>query len=269
VKLMENLNIGILSKRKTMLAGKLNDCLEKKGNIVSIYTLENLVIDESLLNHDFYILKSKSLFFLYAGFFLEANNKIVIPKPQISFIQKNRIQSHFLMKKIGLFTPDIYLGTKDTFRNQIDESDFPFILKPIMGSGSKGVKVIKSSEDIPENGNKILYMEKFIKGVHYNVYFIDNNICTLIKPPLAHEHVNMKKIETPNDIEDLITKWRNYFNGELLFGHLDIVREESSNKLFVVDPGSFPEFTNWKCSIPPVETICNLIINKYREIKII
>lgn len=264
---MEKLNIGILSKRKTMLAGKLNNCLENKGYNVSLYTLENLIINETLLNHDFYILKSKSLFFLYAGFFLEANNKIVIPKPQISFIQKNRIHSHFLMKKVGLLSPDIYLGTIDTLRNQLDEQDFPFILKPIMGSGSKGVKVIKSFNDLQTNNNKIFYLERFINGIHYNVYFIGNNICTLIKPPLAHEHVIMKKIETPNDIKDLIYKWKNYFNGDLLFGHLDIVREGTSNKLYVVDPGSFPEFTNWKCIIPPVESICDLIIDKYRKLK--
>ena len=262
---MENVKIGILSKRKTMLTGRLKVCLENKGYSVSIYTLENLVINETLLKQDFYILKSKSLFFLYAGFFLEANNKIVIPSPQISFVQKNRIHSHFLMKKVGLLTPDIYLGTADTFKNQLDVGDFPFILKPIMGSGSKGVRVIKSYIDLQSKENSILYLEKFIKGIHYNVYFIDNNICTLIKPPLAHEHVDMKKVETPNDIKGLIYKWRKYFNGDLLFGHLDIVREESSNKLYIVDPGSFPEFSNWKCSINPAETICNLIIDKYSQ----
>jgi hypothetical protein len=261
------MNIGILSKRKTMMAAKLKACLENKGFTVSIYTLENLVINETLLNHDFYILKSKSLFFLYAGFFLEANNIPVIPKPQISFMQKNRIHSHHLMKKIGLITPEIYLGTAETFRNQLDLHDFPFILKPIMGSGSKGVKVIKTYEDLNSQNNTILYLEKYIKGVHYNVYFIDNEICTLIKPPLAHEHVEMKKIETPSDVRDLITKWRNSFKGDLLFGHLDIVREESSDKLYVVDPGSFPEFTNWKCSISPVESICNLILNKFKKLK--
>jgi hypothetical protein len=248
-----------------MFAGKLKKCLERKGFEVSIYTLENLVINKTLLNHDFYILKSKSLFFLYAGFFLEANNKIVLPNPQVSFIQKNRIHSHFLMKQIGILTPDIYLGTADTFKNQLDVKDFPFILKPIMGSGSKGIRVIKSLKGLQSKKKTILYIEKFIKGIHYNTYFIDNNICTLIKPPLAHEHVNMKKIETPNDIRDLINKWRSYFNGDLLFGHLDIVREEFSNKLYSVDAGSFPEFSQWKCSIPPVECICNLIIDKYRQ----
>ena len=261
------MNIGILSKRKTMLAGKLKKCLENKGFDVSIYTLDNLVINDTLLNHDFYILKSKSLFFLYAGYFLEANNKIVIPNPHISFMQKNRIQSHFLLRRIGLLTPDIYLGTPETFNNQFDLKDYPMILKPIMGSGSKGVRIINSNEDLNSESNVILYLEKYIKGIHYNAYFIDNEICTLIKPPLAHEHVDMKKIRTPDDIRELINKWRNYFAGDLLFGHLDIVREESSNNLYIVDPGSFPEFTNWKCSNSPSESICNLIINKFKKIK--
>ena len=52
-----------------------------------------------------------------------------------------------------------------------------------------------------------------------------------------------------------------------MFGHLDIVREESNNKLYVVDPGSFPEFSNWKCSISPVESICKLILEKYENLK--
>jgi hypothetical protein len=170
------------------------------------------------------------------------------------------------MKRIGLITPDIFLGTADTFKNQLDLKDFPFILKPIMGSGSKGIRIIRSYKDLTSENNSILYLERYIEGIHYNVYFIDNEICTLIKPPLSDEHVDMKKIETPDDIRDVIKKWKDYFNGDLLFGHLDIVREEASNKLYVVDPGSFPEFTNWKCKISPVESICNLIINKYEKL---
>ena len=78
----------------------------------------------------------------------------------------------------------------------------------------------------------------------------------------------MEKIETPDDIRDIITKWSNYFDGDLLFGHLDIVREKSSNKLFTVDVGSFPQFVNWQIkNIPAVETICNLIIKKYEKMK--
>ena len=93
------MNIGILSKRTTMFTGKLKDCLENKGFDISIYTLDNLAINQNLLKHDFFILKSKNLFFLYAGYFLEANSIPVIPKPEISFMQKHRVHSNLLMKK--------------------------------------------------------------------------------------------------------------------------------------------------------------------------
>ncbi|MFX0082308.1 MAG: ATP-grasp domain-containing protein [Candidatus Hodarchaeota archaeon] len=248
-----------------MFTGKLRNYLESRGFAVTIYTLENLIINENLLNNDFYILKSKNLFFLYAGYYLEANNIQVIPKPEVSFIQKNRIHSNFLMKKIGILTPEIYLGTVDTFRNEL--SEYPYILKPIMGSGSKGVKIIRSIEDLEIDNDKILYLEKYIKGVHYNIYFIGDKICTLIKPPLSDEHVDMKKIDTPNDIQEIINKWKAHFNGDVLFGHLDIVREDLTNKLYVVDPGSFPEFTNWKCDGSPVEKVCNIILDQIEVIR--
>lgn len=261
------MKIGILSKRTTMFTSRIKSYLENKGFNVSIYTLENLVINESLFNNDFYILKSKNLFFLYSGYFLEANNIPVIPKPEVSFVQKNRIHSHFIMRRIGLHTPKVYMGTVDTFNQKLNSNDFPLIMKPIMGSGSKGVKKIDTIQDIRAENNKILYIEKYIDGIHYNVYFIGNEICTLVKPPLSNEHVDMEKIDTPSDIKNLIKRWRDFFKGDAMFGHLDVVREDETNKLYVVDPGSFPEFTNWKCDTSPVEKICDLILNHYKKIK--
>jgi hypothetical protein len=57
------MKIGILSKRTTMLTGKMKQYYENKGINVVIYTLDNLNINESLFSNDFYILKSKNLFF--------------------------------------------------------------------------------------------------------------------------------------------------------------------------------------------------------------
>jgi glutathione synthase/RimK-type ligase-like ATP-grasp enzyme len=261
------MNIGILSKRTTMLAGKMKQYYEKKGFNVVIYTLENLTINETLFSNEFYILKSKNLFFLYAGFFLDANDIPVIPNPQITFMQKNRIHSHFLIEKAGLLTPKFYYGRTENLIDQLEVKCFPLILKPVIGSGSRGVKLITSVQELKNEGDKILYLENFIKGIHYNVYFIDDRICTLIKPPLSNEHVEMEKINTPKDIEELIKKWRSVIAASNLFGHLDIVRDETSKDLYVVDPGSFPEFTNWKCSTSPVEKICNLILHQVEKLK--
>ena len=53
----------------------------------------------------------------------------------------------------------------------------------------------------------------------------------------------------------------------LLFGHLDLVRENKTNKLYVVDAGTFPEFSNWKHEIDPVSRVGDLILRKYQEIR--
>lgn len=250
-----------------MLTGKIKEYYETNGYNVTIYTLENLIINEILFKNDFYILKSKSLFFLYAGFFLNENDIPVIPNPYFSFLQKNRLQSHFLIQKAGLLAPIMYYGTPEMLIEQLESDIFPLILKPVVGSGSRGVKIISSFQDLKREDKKILYLEKFINGIHYTVYFIGEQICTLIKPPLSDEHVKMEKIKTPKDIKDIIKKWKLVLGVNQLFGHLDIVRSESDNELFVVDPGSFPEFSNWKCGNSTVKKICDLILNQVEKIK--
>jgi len=245
-----------------MLAGKIKEFLESQGHNVEIFTLSNLIINESLLNKDFYILKSKSIFFLLAGFFLEANNIPVIPNANISYKHRYRIEAHYLIQKAKLKAPRLYFGTKAAIMDKLNESDFPLIQKPLMGSGSKGVKLIESFDDLENKNNSYIYMEQYINGDHYLVYFINDEICVLEKPPLSHEHADMSRIKTPEDIRKTIIKWKNTHN--LLFGHLDIVRETGTNRLFIVDPGSFPEFSNWKGNNSVIK-ICNLILNEYRK----
>jgi glutathione synthase/RimK-type ligase-like ATP-grasp enzyme len=259
------MKLGILSKREIMFTGKMKNFFEKNmGYKVKIYTLKNLCINESLFENDFYILKSKSLFFIYAANYIKANGIPIFPDPDISYKLKNRIEAHYLLKKAGLKVPHFFLGTPDTLKNQLNTNDFPLILKTIMGSGSRGIRLIDSKMELNSGSDEILYLEKFINGEHYNVYFIGDDICTSIKPPLVNEHANMEHIQTPDDIKDIIHKWKRYFKGNILFGHLDIVREESSNDLYIVDPGSFPEFSNWKCPTDPVKRISNLIIEQIR-----
>jgi len=222
------MKIGILSKRTTMFTGKMKDFFENLGNSVKIYTAENLCVNNSLFENDFYIMKSKQLNFLYAGYYLVENNIVVIPNPEISRKHKDRLEAHFLIKNANLFYPQIYLGTLEALQNNLKETDFPLITKPLMGSGSKGVKIINSFKDLNSLKNDVIYLEQFINGTHYIVYFISDEICSLEKLPLKNEHSKMKKINTTKDIEEVVIKWKTKYN--LLFGHLDIVREEKTNK---------------------------------------
>jgi len=260
------MNIGILSKRTGYLAGKLKDFYESSGHCVKIYTKENLCIDKSLFENDFYILKSKQLIpFIHAGYYLEANNIPVIPGPDISYKNKNRLMAYLLIKNIGLLYPQWFYGTRNTILENLSENDFPLIVKPIIGSGSKGVKIIKSINDIEAIDSQMLYFERFLEGTHYTVYFIDEEICVMEKIPLKNEHSEMNRSNTTKEMRKLINKWKSSY--KLLFGHLDIVKEKYSEKLYIVDAGSFPVFTNWKCGGDYVSKIGNLILDEYKKLK--
>jgi len=259
------MKIGILSKRKGHFAGEIQKYLEIKGHKVKIFTANNLIVNEMLLNSDLYILKSKHLLYLYAGYFLEANKIQVIPNTNVSYVHKNRVESYFSMKKLGFLCPKIFMGTFKTLKSQLQESNFPLISKPMYGSGSKGVVVYNSLQDFNVPTENFLYLENFIKGTHYLAYFIENEICICKKRPLSNEHQETELIESDKEIENYLIKWKEKYN--LLFGHLDLVRETNTNKLYVVDAGTFPEFSNWKRDSDPTSKICDLILKQYRVSK--
>jgi hypothetical protein len=193
-------------------------------------------------------------------------NKVpVLPDPIISYIHKHRIESYFSINSCGLNTPQIYLGTSRCLEKQLNPSIYPLILKPLMSSGSKGIKLIKKASNFTENENKVLYLEKYIEGTHYLAYFIGKDICVGEKQPLANEHSEIKHIKPEKDMTDAIKIWRDKYN--LLFGHLDMIREKSSGNLIVVDPGTFPEFSNWKLGEDLAHSICSLLLDRYKDMR--
>ena len=194
---------------------------------------------------------------------MKDNNIPVFPDPELTYKHKNRIEAHFLIKKAGLLCPDYIYGSLETLKAQLKIGDYPLIVKPIMGSGSRGVKKINNIGDLEVKKNTILYLEKYIKGTHYLVYFMGEDICTLEKPPLSNEHVEMREVPSTIEIGEVIEQWKNYYN--LIIGHLDIVIEASTKNIYVVDPGTFPEFSNWKHDKELAPKICKLILEKFKN----
>ncbi len=150
------MKIGILAKRTIMMARDIKENLEERGHDVTIYTAKNLAINESLFENDYYILKSKKLFYLYAAFFLEAHGVPVYPHPGLTYKHKNRMEAHFLIKKCGFLAPEYFFGTLKTIQNQLKEEDFPLIMKPSMGSGSIVIEVVKAIDEIKWEDNNLI-----------------------------------------------------------------------------------------------------------------
>ncbi|MFW9949215.1 MAG: RimK family alpha-L-glutamate ligase, partial [Candidatus Thorarchaeota archaeon] len=250
-----------LSKRKEGLTNKIAKYLEKCGHSVGIFLEADLIIDNNLLNYDFYILKSKQLIYLYAAYFLEANGVKVIPDTESSHLYKNRIESYFSLQKYGFLTPKVFIGTFKSIKTQLVGSEYPLVQKPIMSSGSLDVHIINSLNDLYPISSEIIYVEKYIDGKHYLVYFIDEEICICEKKPLANEHEIVIDIPDDSEIKELTLEWKRKSN--LLFGHLDLIREYNSKRLYIVDVGTFPEFSNWHGNANPVKSISDLILKNY------
>jgi len=135
----------------------------------------------------------------------------------------------------------------------------------LTGSGGEGIKVIDSIKNFNPEDKKIFFFEQFIEGTHYNVTFIGDEVCTCVKPPLCPNNKEMDMISTPKDIEETVLKWKRAH--DILFGHLDIVREQETDKLYIVDPGAFPQFSSWKYDKNPAPKICALILKRLKQIK--
>jgi len=258
------MNIGLLSKRTTTLAGRIKQFYEELGHNVTIFTADNLSINESLLEYDFFILKSKRLIYLYAGFFIKAHGVPIFPDPDLTYKHKYRIDAHYLIQQAGLRSPNFYLGSKDVINNFLSKKA-PLVSKSLMDSGSKDVKFINSNKDLSTLDENVVYFEEKIKGTHYLMYFIDDEISVSEKPPLSNEHAPMTEITPSQDMIAILRKWREYH--DIPFGHLDVIKEESTNNIYVVDPGCFPEFSNWKRGDDPCPKICNIILKRISNIK--
>ena len=258
------MNIGLLTKRRQGLAEKIKFFLKEQGHKVNIYTSDNLYLNKALFKNDFFVLKSKKGIFLYAGCYLKSNGLPVIPDPHISYRQRNRKEAHFLVKEAQLLAPKYFMGKIDSLKRKLKNEKFSLILKPLMGSGGEGIRVIESINELNIDNKKIIFLEEFIEGTHYNVTFIGDEICTCVKPPLCPNSKEMEMVSTSKDIEETVFKWKKVH--DIQFGHLDIVREHDTDNLYIVDPGAFPQFSNWKYDKNPAPKICKLILARLKQI---
>lgn len=248
------MKIAVMTKKRWGFFEKFESILKGEGHTVEAIDLSNLVVDDRFLEYDLVVLKSKQLFFLYAGFYAKSHGIPVIPDPEICRKISNRIEFPFIARKARISTPDFYMGFPETLKRQLSEDYFPLVLKGIVGTGSKGVKMVGSMDELSFTGNRFLYLEEYIQGQHLLVFFIDEEITVFEKEPFVNEHHPVKVLPLDRDIKDTVGRWRNETG--LRFGHLDLIRESGTGKMVLVDPGAFPQFLHWKGAPEMIARIC-------------
>ena len=237
------MRIAVLTKRRTGLSAVLADRAARRGHEVALLDLANLVIDDSLGGYDLVVVKSKQLYFLYAGFHAQALGVDVVPDPKVCQQVCTRIERPFLAQRAGIVTPRFHFASPEAMRDRLTHDDFPLVRKRIVGSGSVGVELVASKALLPQTTDQHLYLEEFIRGPHLLAYFIGSDVRVYEKRPFVSGREPVKPLAVADDVAAAIDRWRRVTG--LAFGHIDFVRDERTDEPVMVDAGPFPQFRHW------------------------
>ena len=130
------MRIAVLTKRRTGFCAVLGACAQRQGHELVSFDLGDLVVDDTLGGFDLVVIKSKQLYFLYAGFHAKALGVDVFPDPDICKQVSTRIERPFLAGRAGIATPRFYFASPQAVRERLAELDFPLVRKRIVGSGA-------------------------------------------------------------------------------------------------------------------------------------
>lgn len=238
------MRIGVMTKSRSGFVEVLEARARQDGHEIALLDLADLAVDDRLAAFDLVVLKSKHLFFLYAGFHAQALGVRVVPDPRVARQVSTRIEMPFLARRAGIATPRFWFATPDVVRDQLAASHFPLVRKRIVGSGSAGVELVESKSSLPETTDRHLYLEERVPGRHLAVYFIEDDIAAFEKRPFASGREPVEPIAADDDVVWAIDRWRRTTG--LAFGKLDFVRDERTGALVLVDAGSFPQFRHWQ-----------------------
>ncbi len=87
----------------------------------------------------------------------ELNNKLVISPRKVYELTENKILCKAFIRNLHLLTPEQY------------PKEYPMIVKPIVGTGSKDIHIVNTPEELNFYLKKDMFYEEFIEGVEYTV----------------------------------------------------------------------------------------------------
>ena len=96
-----------------------------------------------------------------------------------------------------------------------------------------------------------------VKGTHYEIDFIGDEIMMFEKEPLVHETKGVMETSVPPTVVEIVETFKN--RTDLILGDLDIV---IGDEIWIVDPGTFPNFQN----VPHAAgKVGNILLGKIRS----
>ncbi|WLO87194.1 ATP-grasp domain-containing protein (plasmid) [Pantoea agglomerans] len=117
------------------------------------------------------------------------------PDPVAISSCRDKLMQKKLCKKLKIKTPQSEILTREVWLTK--KIDFPVILKPRTGTGSSGVFLAYSKDEIKKYAGEEFLIEEFIKGQEYSIEIFDAEVICVVK---KHTSELPYFIETGHDI---------------------------------------------------------------------
>lgn len=132
---------------------------------------------------------------------------VIAPRQEVIDISLDKYKSYTFLKNEGHNVPQTWLGTDV---NQIDSADYPLLVKPRSGRGSRGIEVLENRKDLESHRDRtefateeLLYQE-VISGTEYTTSVIstkDNQLLGIVpKEAIKKEGITVKGATRQNSI---------------------------------------------------------------------
>lgn len=169
-----------------------------------------------------------------------ARGSRVVPNPDVMKVIKDRWASRSVLIAAGLQLPEARFGTAGEFARGAISDFLPCVLKHRLLHGRE-VAVLRNQKAIdiavtamPKTTE--LVAERYVFGDHFTTYFVEDRYLCFPKDPFTHSVSDEEPIICP--VDEMIVPARLYREAiGLYFGKLDLVVEEQSSTVYVVDAG--------------------------------
>lgn len=219
--------------------------LKEWGVIVdSIYPDEKLT-DVAHINveHDFYVLKSRTELSLSLAGALHAAGAITLNPYPIAEMMRDKIIATRILSQAGVPIPETFITSQPKkLVSLLDEG--PLIVKPFRGSEGRGVHIVWDADaldDIPMNQGPI-FVQRFHnpQGRDHKIYYMGGHIFGVrrIWPARTFEQKLGEPFTLSSELHKIALSCSRAFGVEL-FG-LDVIFNE--HRPYVVDINGFPGF---------------------------
>jgi ribosomal protein S6--L-glutamate ligase len=173
------------------------------------------------------------------------------------------VRAALTLKEHGLPTPETFVASRPVDLARVRRSQFPLLLKPFQGDNARGIRLVKTPEELPfvDWEEALVLGQRYIDAgdVDLKLYAAGGRVWAVRRPsPLTNGNGRPVREHVHETLEHLALSCAEAFELPLL--GVDVV--EGPEGPLIVDVNEFPNYTG---IVEAPEAIGRLLLNRTNE----